>query len=151
MIGIITFLHDAELEDQVIKQLTRGFQEDVTIEFRALDESSLNRYLEEFSTNQARTILVHDLSKLPKSTSTIILSRSDLVTIQISEAMGGDEIGLNRYIERSIRRTEATEELSLQPTIHSNLAVVTGSTGGSGVSTITLNLAVEIAKRVEVC
>jgi Flp pilus assembly CpaE family ATPase len=151
MIGIITFLHDAELEDQVIEQLTRGFQEDVTIEFRALDESSLNRYLENFSTNQARTILVHDLSKLPKSTSTIILSRSDLVTIQISEAMGGDEIGLNRYIERSIRRTEATEELSLQPTIHSNLAVVTGSTGGSGVSTITLNLAVEIAKRVEVC
>jgi len=151
MIGIITFLHDAELEDRVIKQLSRGFQEDASIEFRALDEASLHRYLENFSANQARTILVYDSSSLPKTISTIILNKTNLITIQITEAIGSDEIALNRYIEKSIRRTETTEELRIQSTVHNNLAVVTGSTGGSGVSTLTLNLAVEIAKRVEVC
>ena len=151
MIGIITFLHDAELEDRVIKQLSRGFQEEVSIEFRALDETSLYRYFENFSANQARTILVYDSSTLPKAISTIVLNQTNVLTIQITEAIGSDEIALNRYIEKSIRRTETTEELRIQPTVHNNLAVVTGSTGGSGVSTLTLNLAVEIAKRVEVC
>jgi Flp pilus assembly CpaE family ATPase len=151
MIGIITFLRDAELEDRVIKQLSRGFQEDVSIEFRALDETSLHRYFENFSANQARTILVYDSSTLPKTILTIILNQTNLITIQITEAIGSDEIALNRYIEKSIRRTETTEELRIQPTVHNNLAVVTGSTGGSGVSTLTLNLAVEIARRVEVC
>jgi Flp pilus assembly CpaE family ATPase len=151
MIGIITFLHDAELEDRVIKQLSRGFQEDVSIEFRALDEASLHRYLENFSANQARTILVYDSSSLPKAIATIVLNQANVIAIQITEAIGSDEIALNRYIEKSIRRTESTGELRIQPTVHNNLAVVTGSTGGSGVSTLTLNLAVEIAKRGEVC
>ena len=151
MIGIITFLRDAELEDRVIKQLSRGFQEDVSIEFRALDETSLHRYFENFSVNQSRTILIYDSSTLPKTISTIILNQTNLIPIQITEAFGSDEFALNRYIEKSIRRTETTEELRIQPTVHNNLAVVTGSTGGSGVSTLTLNLAVEIARRVEVC
>jgi MinD-like ATPase involved in chromosome partitioning or flagellar assembly len=151
MIGIITFLHDAELEDRVIGQLALGFAEGAVIEFRALNEGDLLNYLEAMPTSDSRMILVHDLLELPKTIRIQLLQKPHIISVPVDQMGSASSVELNRYVASTFRRTDLKENPDRNLAIREDLVVVTGSTGGSGVSTIALNLAVELASDREIC
>jgi Flp pilus assembly CpaE family ATPase len=150
MIGVITFLNDADQEDRLISQIIRSFGADSQIEFRAVNEKELQNHLEALPKSEARTVLIHDLHEIPHGIRRQLNQRPNLISVSILEMPNLEESSLSKYIARTIQQTNLGEK-SLPPRTRDDLIAVTGTSGGCGVSTIALNLAVEISKSKEVC
>ena len=59
-ISIVTYLQDAEFEDEVIEALISKGISEVTLEYRAIDESGLIDFLVGLPTSDLRRILILD-------------------------------------------------------------------------------------------
>lgn len=150
MIGIITFLNDADQEDRLISQIIKGFGSDAQIEFRAVNEIELQNYLEALPNSEVRTVLIHDLTEIPHGIRRQLNQRINIVSVSVFELSSSKESSLSKYIARTIQQSDLGERVD-SPKMRDDLIAVTGTAGGSGVTTIALNLAVEISKSREVC
>lgn len=149
MIGIITSLNDADLEDKLISQIIIGLEADAKIDFRAVNELELFNYLESLDKSEVRTVLVHDFLEIPISIRKQLNQRPNLIPVSVNEMKISGESNLSKYIARTMQRSDLSERVQA-PQIRDNLIAITGTTGGSGVTTIALNLAIEISKSREV-
>lgn len=149
-ISIITYLQDAEFEDEVIEALISKGISEVRLEYRAIDESGLIDFLVGLPTSDLRRILILDQEisslemrrALDKHPTLIICNLASDITLARRE--------IESMVNRSLREFDQQERPIRISRSYSKLIVVTGTTGAPGVTTLTLNLGFEISQKKRV-
>lgn len=150
MIEIVTFLNDADQEDWCISQIVKGFGSDARIGFRAVNETELQNYLEALPNSEVRMVLIHDWLEIPRSIRKQLNQRPNLISVSALEMLKTEESSLSKHIARTIQQSDLGTKV-YSPRVRDDLIAVTGTSGGSGVTTVAINLAIEISNSREVC
>lgn len=149
-ISIITFLQDAQFEDQVIEALISKGISEVKLEFRALDQKSLIAFLKSIPVSDLRRILIIDQPVDSIELKSELRRHPNLISCDLKSNISMARFEIERLVNRSLREFDTQEPLRPRPMRQRNLFVVTGTTGAPGVTTVTMNLGFEIARSSKV-
>lgn len=145
-IKVITYLQDADFEDNVIHILRNYFGNELDIEFRALTATELATGCKRIKVNEERWLLIHDFEQLSSELSVELNRLSNLISISISEFRYQKPEELQQYVARSLRSFDEEKMVRKKAISRSDLVVITGTTGAPGITTVAINLGYEISR-----
>ena len=150
-ISIITYLQDAEFEDQVIEALISKGISEAKLEYRAISEQNLVNYLDALAISDVRRILILDCEIETVALKKALRKHQHLVTCDFKSDIKVALDEIEALVNRSVRESDSEVPPRRTLKAQQNLLVVTGTTGAPGVTTLTMNLGFEISrlKRVE--
>lgn len=146
MIGIITFLQDADFEDFLIKTLVSEGISEVHLDYRATTEEALREFLEGQEDIESRRILIQDREFDSIATEKILMKFNSLTRLSFDSTNLAAPAEIEGIVHRTLRSFQSITPLKRAPRNKRNSIVITGTTGAPGISTIGLNLASEIAR-----
>lgn len=149
-IKVITYLQDAEFEDNVIDILRGSFGENLIIELRALTTLDVLNNLKRITTDEQRWILIHDYENLPGEITRELTRLSNLIAISLAEFRSHGPSELQKFVARSLRTFDSEKVIRKKALFRPELVVVTGTSGAPGITTVTLNLGYEISREQNV-
>ena len=143
-IGVITFVSDAQYEDLIIESLINGDLGEYYLELRAITISEIENICKAFDSDEVPRILITDLPLESQ------FFNKDLSILQIDLRRDLTRQEILAAVASSIRNQKASpqENLNLMPI--KNFAVVTGTSGSPGISTLAINLAYELANEHQI-
>jgi len=149
-IKVITYLQDADYEDNVIDILRGSFGDDLLIQTRALTVNDVVSSLKRIITNEDRWILIHDFQSFPAEINRELTRLSNLIAISLVEFRFQSPSELQKFVARSLRSFDSEKVIRKKAMFRPELLVVTGTTGAPGITTVTLNLGYELSREQNV-
>lgn len=145
-ISVITYLQDAQFEDQVIEALISNGISEVRLEYRAIDEKSLLKFIDSLEVSDLRRILILDQEIESEGLKRAMRKHSNLITCDFNSDISIARSEIEGFVNRSLREFQSEAPLRRTLKAQRNLFVVTGTSGAPGVTTLTMNLGFEISK-----
>lgn len=149
-ISIITYLQDAEFEDQVIEALISKGINEARLEHRAISKQNLLNYLEALPISDSRRILILDQEIQSDDLKRALYRHPNLITCDFKSNIAMARLEIETLVNRSLRESEIELPYRQKLVTQQNLFVVTGTTGAPGVTTLTMNLGFELSRMQKV-
>ncbi|NDA82325.1 MAG: hypothetical protein EBY01_04625 [Actinobacteria bacterium] len=149
-ISVITYLQDAEFEDQVIEALISKGISEVRLEYRAIDVNGLVSFLDSLPRSDLRWILILDQTISSIEFKRAVGKHPNLITCNLDSDISMARREIESVVNRSLREFDNHEEPRRTVKTQPKLIVVTGTTGAPGVTTLTMNLGFEISQSKKV-